>query len=98
MGEPQTTHVDIGALRAVASRFDDAANLISRAGQVRPVFDGTVSGRAHVAEGSEFRRTLDQLLVDVNLWARASAEVAVALRTGADRYRGADVSAAAGIG
>lgn len=98
MGEPHTAHVDTVAVHTIANHFEHAADLISRAGRSRLQFDGASAGRAYTAHGDELRRALEELLADVDLWARAAAEVAVALRTGADRYRDADVTAAAGIG
>jgi hypothetical protein len=98
MGEPHTAHVDTDAVHTIADHVDHAAELIGRVGRTRLQFDGASAGRAHTAHGDELRRALEELLADVNLWARAAAEVAVALRTGAERYRSADVSAAAGIG
>ena len=98
MGEPQTAHVDTAAVQNAADHFDTAADLIERAGRTRLQFDGASAGCAHTAHGDELRRALEELLADVHLWARAAAEVAVALRAAANRYRGADVTAAAGIG
>jgi hypothetical protein len=98
MGELHAARADTAALATIANTFDDAADLIGRAARTRLVFDGASAGRAHTGAGGEVRRALEALLADLDLWARAAAEIAVALRTGADRYRGADTSAAAGIG
>ncbi|MET0898673.1 MAG: type VII secretion target [Mycobacterium sp.] len=98
MGEPHTAHVDTAAVRVIANHFEHTADLIGRAGHSRLQFDGASAGRAHPAHGDELRRALEELLADVNLWARAAAEIAAALRAAAERYRSADVSAAAGIG
>lgn len=98
MGEPLTARIDTAALGATANRFDDTADLIEQAGRIRLVFGGSAAGRAHGLHGDELRRSLEVLLADLNVWARAAAEIAVELRAVADRYRGADMSAAAGIG
>ncbi len=83
---------------AAAEQFDTAADLISRAARARLAFDGASAGRAHTGDGDELRRALDGLLADLNVWARAAAEIAMALRADARRYRTADQTAAARIG
>ena len=98
MGNTHTARVDVAALDAVADRFDDAAGLIEQAARHRLTFDGATAGRAHTADGERLRSALDATLSDLTMWARATAEIATALRLGARRYRDADRSAAAGIG
>ncbi|MDF2823174.1 MAG: hypothetical protein K0R68_582 [Mycobacterium sp.] len=98
MGNTHTTRVDVGALETVADRFDEAAGLIGQAAARRMTFDGADAGRAHAVWGDQLRLALDSVYADLTGWARASAEIAAALRVGARRYRDADQSAARGIG
>jgi hypothetical protein len=87
-------------VHAVANRFDDAAHLIEgavRSHFPRLAFDGTTSGRAYIGQGDALRFALHQLSGDLSRWARASMEVAIALRASADRYADADHLAAARI-
>lgn len=98
MGELHAARADTAALTAIANTVDDAADLIGQAARTRLVFGGASAGRAHTHGGDEVRRAWEALLADLDMWARAAAEIAVALRAGADRYRSADASAAAGIG
>lgn len=100
MGQ-QNAFVDAAAVRAVANRFDDAAQLID--GSVRThfaklAFDGANAGRAYIGHGDALRLALDRLAGELARWARATAEIATALRSSADRYAEADLSAAARIG
>jgi hypothetical protein len=92
--------VDAAAVHAVANRFDDTAHLIEgavRSHFARLAFDGTTSGRAYIGQGDALRFALHQLSGDLSKWARASMEVAIALRASADRYADADHLAAARI-
>ena len=99
MGEPQNTRVDLAAVAAVADRFDALAARLDEAGRAaRPRFDGATAGQAHGDAGRELRRAVEVLITDVAAWARADAEIAVALRSGAARYRAGDTDAAAGMG
>jgi hypothetical protein len=93
--------VDAAAVHAVADRFDDAAQLID--GAVRThfgglAFDGTRSGRGYIGQGDALRFALHRLGAELAQWARASMEVAIALRASANRYADADQLAAARIG
>ena len=92
-----TASIDTSALITVADRFDDVALLLERAGRSRLGFDGAHAGSAHTAGGDAVRRSAEQLLVDVQNWARAAAEIGVALRSGARRYRDSDEAAAGGL-
>jgi len=93
--------VDAAALHAVANRFDDAGHLIDAAVRIhfgRLAFDGAVAGRAYIGHGDAVRLALHRLSGELSQWARATAEIANALRAGADRYAEADQHAAARIG
>ena len=93
--------VDAAAVRAIANRFDDAAHLVDgavRTHVARLAFDGTASGRAYIGQGDALRFALHRLSGELAQWARASMEVAAALRAGIDRYADADRLAAARIG
>lgn len=98
MGHSTTANIDTAALITVADRFDDVAMLLERAGRSRLGFDGANAGTVHTAGGDAVRRCTEQLLVDIQSWARAAAEIGVALRSGARRYRDADEAAAGGLG
>jgi hypothetical protein len=94
-------YVDPAAVQAVAERFDDTAHLID--GTVRThfgglAFDGTTAGRAYIGQGDALRFALHRLGTELSQWARASVEVATALRASANRYADADQLAAARIG
>ncbi|HZC89901.1 MAG TPA: type VII secretion target [Mycobacterium sp.] len=93
--------VDVAAVHAVANRFDDAAHLIDGAVRThlgRLAFDGATAGRAYIGHGDALRLALHRLSGELAQWARATAEIASALRAGADRYAEADQRAAVGIG
>lgn len=93
--------VDAAAVHAVASRFDDAAHLVDAAVRThfgRLAFDGATSGRAYVGHGDALRLALHRLSGELAQWARATAEVASALRVSADHYAEADQRAAVRIG
>ena len=97
----QDAFVDAAAVQTVANRFDDAAHLIDgaiRAHFGRLAFDGTTAGRAYIGQGDALRFALHRLGGDLVQWARASMEVATALRASANRYADADQFAAARIG
>jgi hypothetical protein len=92
--------IDVAAIHAVADRIDAAAELIDDAVAnhlARLAFGGALAGRAHTARGEALRGGLDRLGVELSQWSRAAAEIAVALRAGAERYAEADVYAAARI-
>ena len=60
-------------------------------------FSGASAGRAHTARGDALRAALERLTAELSQWSRAAAEIAVALRAGADRYADAELYAAARI-
>lgn len=98
MGTTGTTSVDPAALRAAAQRIDTAADLVLGAvhDQLDNLqFDGSAAGRVHVAAGAAVRAALDRLCGDMRAWAHAAAELAAALRVGADRHAAAEAEAAA---
>jgi Excreted virulence factor EspC, type VII ESX diderm len=100
MGQ-QNAFVEAAAVRTVANRFDDAAQLIDgavRTHLARLAFDGAAAGRAYVGHGDALRLALNRLADELLQWARATGEIATALRASADRYAEADLSAAARIG
>ncbi|OBI50066.1 hypothetical protein A5707_15395 [Mycobacterium kyorinense] len=95
------TFVDVSAVRAVANRFDTTADLIDGAARDRLSrlgFDGATAGRAHIASGDALHTAVYRLTAALSQWARASAEIAAALRVGAERYADADRRGAARIG
>jgi hypothetical protein len=93
----QNAFVDGAAVHTVANRFDDTAQLIDDVARThfrRLAFDGTSAGRAYIGHGDALRVGLIRLAGELSHWARATSEIATALRTGADRYAEADSSAA----
>jgi uncharacterized protein YukE len=97
MGQ-QDVRVDPAGLRAVAADVDAVALRVADVSRCPLNFGGAVAGRAHVADGEQWRRTVDALCGVSAQWARATAEIAAALRTGAARYADADRAAAATLG
>jgi hypothetical protein len=94
------TEVDVEAVHGVANQLGAAAELID--GAVgdhlgRLSFGGASAGRAHAARGDALRVALERLTAEVSQWSRAAAEIAAALRAGADRYAEAELYAAARI-
>jgi Excreted virulence factor EspC, type VII ESX diderm len=93
--------VDPTAVRTVANRFDNVAQLIDGAVRThlcRLAFDGASAGRAYVGHGDALRLAFNRLTGELVQWARATVEIASALRVSADRYGEADLRAAARIG
>jgi hypothetical protein len=100
MGQ-QKAFVDAPAVRTVANRFDDAAQLIEGAVHThfaRLAFDGATAGRAYIGHGDALRLALNRLTGELAQWARATVEIATVLRASGDRYAEADRHAAARIG
>lgn len=92
-----TTSVDPAALRAAAQRLEIAADTVLDAvgSHLRGLrFDGTVAGRAHTGSGWALRAAMDALAGDAARWSRAAADLAAALRAGADRHAGREANAA----
>jgi Excreted virulence factor EspC, type VII ESX diderm len=100
MGQ-QDASVDAALVRTAANQFDATAVLIEGAARShfgRLVFDGATAGRAHVRHGDALRAALHRLVGELGQWARATAEIATALRASADHYAEADLRTAARIG
>lgn len=100
MGQADNARIDVDAIRAVANRYHDAAELINAANSQlgRLAFGGATAGRGYLVAGDALRTALTRLTDGVSQWARASAEIATALRAGANRYADADLRSAARIG
>ncbi|AGB21518.1 Protein of unknown function (DUF2580) [Mycobacterium sp. JS623] len=101
MGQAEVARVDVSALHAVARQYETVADIVD--GAVRThlsglMFDGAAAGRAHVARGDGLRTAVDHVVDQLWQWSIAAAEIAAALRTSADRYTEADVSAARRVG
>ncbi|MEB3983011.1 type VII secretion target [Mycobacterium sp. 663a-19] len=92
--------VDVAAVHRVADQLRGAAELVDAALNdhlAGPAFSGATAGRAHTARGDALRAQLDQLVAQLSQWSRASVAIAVALRSGAERYADAEMYAAARI-
>ncbi|OSC23826.1 hypothetical protein B8W69_22875 [Mycobacterium vulneris] len=94
------TQIDVPAAQRVANQFAMAAEFIDRAVSdhlSRLAFGGANAGREHAARGDALRVELERLVAQVSQWSRASAEIAAALRSSAERYADAELYAAARI-
>lgn len=92
--------IDLSGARRVASQFAMAAEFIDRAVSdhlSRLAFGGGTAGRTHTARGEALRVELERLAAQASQWSRASAEIAAALRSSAERYADADLYTAARI-
>ena len=101
MGEIETTHVDVGALLAVAARYDAVAETVdgvARTLSSRLTFDGALAGRDYVARGDAVRRAVAELADQLRTWSRAAREIASALRVSGDRYVEVDARGAGRLG
>ncbi|KAA0075620.1 ESX-1 secretion-associated protein [Mycolicibacterium sp. P9-64] len=101
MGESDAARVDVAALLDVARGYDALADAVDAAVRVhltRLSFDGAVAGRAYTVRGDALRNAVEQVGDGMRLWARASAEIASALRASADRYVEADARGARRVG
>ncbi|BCQ10355.1 hypothetical protein JMUB5695_03810 [Mycobacterium heckeshornense] len=92
--------IDVAALRSVASRFDQAAEVIdtARTHLGGLTFSGATAGRAHQTRGDALRSALDHLSAELSQWSRATVAIAAALRATSARYADAELRAAARIG
>ncbi|OBH44672.1 hypothetical protein [Mycobacterium mantenii] len=94
------TQIDAPAAQRVANQFAMAAEFIDRAVSdhlSRLAFGGAGAGRDHTARGDALRIEFERLVAQVSQWSRASAEIAAALRSSAERYADAELYAAARI-
>ncbi|WP_108921075.1 type VII secretion target [Mycobacterium montefiorense] len=104
MGVPHAsfdrTGIDVAAVHRVADQLRAAAELIDSAvcdHLAALAFCGTTAGRAYTARGDALRAELERLTAQLSQWSRASVAIAVALRSGAQRYADAELYAAARI-
>lgn len=94
------TQIDLPGAQRIANQFAMAAEFIDRSVSdhlSRLAFTGASAGRTHTARGDALRVELDRLVAQVSGWSRASAEIAAALRSSAERYADAELYAAARI-
>lgn len=92
--------MDCETVRAVAHRFNAAADILDQVFRTRLSglrFDGSTAGRAHTARGDELHVEFDRLTASVAQWSRAAVEMAVVLRTEAGRYAEAELRSAARV-
>ena len=93
--------MDVAALHDVAREYEAAADIVGHAIRTHLaglMFDGASAGRVHVARGDALRAAVDRMVDQLRQWSRAAEEIAAALHASADRYAGADVSAAQRVG
>lgn len=84
-----------------ARQYDVAADLVDEAVRTHLTglrFDGAVAGRVHTARGDALRLAVDDLAHRLRQWSRAATEIAVELRSCADRYVEVDAVGAQRIG
>ncbi|MDY6996432.1 MAG: ESX-1 secretion-associated protein [Actinomycetota bacterium] len=96
MGSTAVARMDVAAVSAAAREYESAAGIVDGALRNRLAglrFSGVAAGRAHGAAGERVAVALDELSVALRLWSRAAAEISVALRASAQRYREAEASA-----
>jgi hypothetical protein len=94
------TGIDVAAVHRVADQLRAAAELIDRTvcdHLAALAFSGATAGRAYTARGDALRAELERLAEQLSQWSRASVAIAVALRSGAERYVDAELYAAARI-
>lgn len=96
-----TAQIDVVAVRNVASEIDASAGALDAAVNTHVSalgFGGATAGRGYVARGDALRAALDRVSDGLTTWSRASTEIAMALRAGADRYLSSDERVGARIG
>ncbi|OBB77352.1 Protein of uncharacterised function (DUF2580) [Mycolicibacterium flavescens] len=101
MGGTDAARVDAAALLSVARQYQGAADALDAAVRTHLsglAFDGAGAGRSYAAGGDAVRSAVDDVVNQLRRWSRASAEIAVALRTCIDRYAEADARAADRLG
>ena len=101
MGYADATRVDVEAVRAIAREYETAASIVDAAVRIHLgelAFGAASAGRAHLAHGEALRAALDEVVMSLRQWSRASGEIAGALRASAARYQDADVHVAGRLG
>ncbi|CQD07039.1 hypothetical protein BN1232_01232 [Mycobacterium lentiflavum] len=94
------TGIDVAAVHRVADQLRVAAEVVDSAvgdHLAALAFSGAMAGRAYTARGDALRAELERLTTQLSQWSRASVAIAVALRSGAQRYADAELYAAARI-
>ncbi|GJF08379.1 hypothetical protein NGTWS0302_30640 [Mycolicibacterium cyprinidarum] len=101
MGQADAVRVDVAAVRTIAHEYESAALIIDSAVRTHLsdlAFGAACAGRAYTAHGATLRAAVDGVATSLRQWSRASREIAVALRSSADRYQDADARAAGRVG
>ncbi|MFG1930297.1 type VII secretion target [Mycobacterium sp. NPDC048908] len=101
MGQAEAAAVDIAALHAIARQYEAVADAVESAVRTHLsglMFGGATAGRMHVARGDALRASVDRVVEQLMQWSRAATEIAVSVRTSADRYAEADAIAARRLG
>jgi hypothetical protein len=101
MGERDAARVDVMAVLGAARRYDTVADMIEaavNAHRAQSSFDGAVAGRSHAARGEALRNAIGLLVDQMQMWSRASSEIAYALRVSADDYAGVESLGARRLG
>ena len=101
MATTGSARVDTAAVRAIAREYDAASAIVDAAVRTRFAelgFGAASAGRAYVAQGAAVRAALHDVEAALVQWARAATEIAVALRSAADRYSDAEAHAAGRVG
>ncbi|MBX7432190.1 ESX-1 secretion-associated protein [Mycobacterium sp. Y57] len=101
MATTGSARVDTTAVRAIAREYETASSIVDGAvrGRVAELgFGSAAAGRAYLVQGDAVRRALGDVESALLQWARASAEIGVALRAAADRYQDAEARAAGRVG
>jgi Excreted virulence factor EspC, type VII ESX diderm len=101
MGDIDAARVDAAVLLGVAGQYQAVADDLDAAVRVHSAglaFDGASAGRSYTGHGDAVRMSLDDIVLRLREWSRASAEIAAALRASAHRYVEADAHAASRVG
>jgi hypothetical protein len=101
VGEPDIARVDVAAVLEAARQYDNAADIVDTAIRTHLTglrFDGAVAGRMHALQGDALRVAVDDLADRLRQWTRAATEIAVELRSCAERYVDVDIRGAGRIG
>ncbi|OBG85402.1 hypothetical protein A5698_24505 [Mycobacterium sp. E136] len=95
------SRVDAAALLSVSRQYQSAADIVDAAVRTHLsalAFGGAGAGRSYVAHGDAVRSAVEDVVDQLRAWARASAEIASALRVSVERYTEADADAAGRLG